>query len=157
MIMDHNTTIMTVSSIIEIALAPVFLLTGIAAVLSMLTVRLARVVDRWRLLDGRVKKMSEDERAPIISESRIIWRRIKLISWSIRLAVTSALLVCVIISLLFLGDFAAPFVGGSIAYLFVATMVVMTLSFSTLLAEVSISTKWLRQKMEHALHDEPAD
>lgn len=148
---------MTVASIIDIALAPVFLITGISALLSMLTIRLARVVDRWRLLESRSKKLPEEEREPIVLEARVTWRRVKLITWSIRLAVTSALLVCVIISLLFLGDFAAPFVGGSIAYLFVTTMVVMTLSFSTLLAEVSISTNSLKQKMEHALFDEHQD
>jgi hypothetical protein len=59
--------------------------------------------------------------------------------------------VCIIIALLFLGDFAAPYVGGTVAYLFIAAMVVMTLSFSTLLMEVSISTTTMKQKQEYLL------
>ena len=150
--MDHSTTVMTVSSIIEIALAPVFLLTGIAAMLSMLTLRLARVVDRWRLLFGRAKNLSDEDQAPILEEANVVWRRVQLITWSIRLAVAAALLICVNISLLFLGDFAAPFVGGSVAYLFVATMFVLILSLSALLMEVSISTTTMKQKHEHRLN-----
>ena len=149
--MDHSTTVMTVSGIIELALAPVFLLTGIAAMLSMLTLRLARVVDRWRLLFSRAKNLSEEDRAPILDEANVVWRRVQLITWSIRLAVGAALLICVNICLLFLGDFAAPYVGGSVAYLFVATMCVLILSFGTLLMEVSISTTTMKQKHEDRL------
>lgn len=149
--MDHSTTVMTVSSIIEIALAPVFLLTGIAAMLSMLTLRLARVVDRWRLLFGRAKNLSDEDKAPIVEEADVTWRRIQLITWSIRFSVGAALLICVNICLLFLGDFAAPFVGGSVAYLFVATMVVLILALGALLMEVSISTTTMKQKHEDRL------
>lgn len=149
--MDHTTTVMTVSSIIKIALAPAFLLTGVAAILSMLTLRLARVVDRWRLLYARVVNLDEHERAPIMAEADIVWRRVTLINWSIRLAVGAALLVCVIIALLFLGDSAAPYIGGIVAYMFVAAMIIMTMCFATLLMEVSISTNTMKQKQEHLL------
>lgn len=142
---------MTVSGIIEIALAPAFLLTGIAAILSMLTLRLARVVDRWRFLHARVVNLEEQQRGPIAAEADTVWRRVELITWSIRFAVMAALLVCIIIALLFLGDFAAPYVGGSVAYLFVAAMVVLTFSLATLLLEVSISTTTMKQKQEHLL------
>lgn len=154
--MDHTTTVMTVSGIIQTALAPAFLLTGIAAMLSMLTTRLARVVDRWRLLQSRLKLLAETDRSPFLLEAKIVWRRIVLVTWSIRFAVMAALLVCIIIALMFLGDFAAPYVGGLVAYLFVAAMVGMTLCFSTLLMEVSISTSSLRQGEEHLLLNQSA-
>ena len=149
--MDHSVTVMTVSGIIEIALAPAFLLTGIAAILSMLTLRLARVVDRWRLLHARAMNLEKGERKPIMREADIVWRRVTYVTWSIRFAVGAALLVCIIIALLFLGDFAAPYVGGAVAYLFVAAMLVLTMSLASLLMEVSISTNTMKQKQEHLL------
>jgi hypothetical protein len=55
-----------VASAIQLAVAPAFLLTGIGAILSVMTNRLARIIDRFRILNEKHKKLSRDEQAEIV-------------------------------------------------------------------------------------------
>jgi hypothetical protein len=152
--MDLNTSIPAVSSIIQLALAPVFLLTGIAGFLSMLSLRLGRVVDRGRLLDRRISLTREEEqRKPLLEEANVIWKRIRIINWAIRLAVLSALTICLVVVCLFAGGFVSFKLGGIIAYLFVAAMFFMVICLVLLLFEVTISTSKMRQGLEHLLSE----
>ena len=62
--MDSIAPVNDVSAAIQLAIAPVFLLAGIGAILSVLTIRLGRVVDRARLVEQKVLQVSaEDQRA----------------------------------------------------------------------------------------------
>jgi len=89
--MEHFAPITTISEAIQLAVAPVFLLTGIGAILSVLTTRLGRVVDRARLVERRIPQVSSDDYRDLLrSETRVLWRRIGIINWAIRLSVSSA-------------------------------------------------------------------
>lgn len=152
--MDHNASISAIAEVIQLAVAPVFLLTGIAGLLAMLSFRLGRVIDRARLLDRKIPFAEDTEQAnQLQAEARMVWRRIALMNWAIRLAVGSALLISLVVVFLFLGDFATANTGGMIAILFIGAMVLFILSLLLLLIEVSISTKKMRQGLEHLLAD----
>lgn len=147
--MEHNASIGIVAEVIQLAVAPVFLITGIAGLLSVLTTRLHRITDRARLVDASLADApSEEHRERRLAEANLLWRRIRSINWAIRLAVGSALLVCLVVMLLFLGDFAAYNFGGVIAILFFAAMAVLISSLLLLLIEMSISTRRMRQGLE---------
>lgn len=154
--MDSITHISTISQAIQLAVAPVFLLTGIGAILSVLTHRLGRIVDRARLVDRRIQNLAPELRDEgLDAERRLLWRRIEVINWAIRLSVGSALLICVVIMCLFLGDFALFNIGTLIAVLFVSTMGLMILALLLLLLEVSISTRKMLKGVEYTFPDGP--
>ena len=123
-----------------------FLLASIGAILSVLTIRLGRVIDRARLVERRVLQVSADEdRGRLQAESITLWHRIKTINWAIRLAVGSALMICCVIISLFIGAFASIEIGVLLAALFVLAMLLLVLALLCLLVETSISTKKMLQ------------
>ena len=92
----------TVSHVIQLAVAPVFLLTGIGAILSVLTGRLGRLVDRFRALS----ETRETLPAAQSRELAILTVRARWVHWAITLCTASALFVAIVIAALFLGVFA---------------------------------------------------
>lgn len=144
--MDPIAPVNTVPAAIQLAIAPVFLLASIGAILSMLTIRLGRVIDRARLVERQVSQASaDDHRERLQAETVALWRRIKIINWAIRLAVGSALLICVVIICLFIGAFAAVELGTLLATLFILSMLLLVLALLCLLLETSISTRKMLQ------------
>ncbi|MDJ0792777.1 MAG: DUF2721 domain-containing protein [Woeseiaceae bacterium] len=144
--MDSIAPLNTVSAAIQLAIAPVFLLASIGAILSVLTIRLGRVIDRARLVERRVSQVSTDDaRERLQAESTALWRRIKTINWAMRLAVGSALLICFVIISLFIGAFASVKIGAFLAVLFVLSMLLLALALLCLLLETSISTRKMLQ------------
>jgi uncharacterized iron-regulated membrane protein len=78
-------SIQTIASVIQLAVAPVFLLAGIAGLLGVLSTRLGRIIDRTRVIERRVPQVKLDEqRALLRAETTLLWRRIALINWAIR-------------------------------------------------------------------------
>ncbi|MBX3705516.1 MAG: DUF2721 domain-containing protein [Pseudomonadales bacterium] len=157
--MEHNASIDAIAQVIQLAVAPVFLLTGIAGILAVLSTRLGRITDRARLLERRMSQLEGDaERMLLHRETNLLWRRIRMVNWAIRLSVGAALLICLVVMTLFVGDYAvfdyAVFDPGlAIAILFVCAMVLMVLGLLLLLLEVSISTRNMRQGLEHLLEE----
>ena len=144
--MDSIAPLNTVSAAIQLAIAPVFLLASIGAILSVLTIRLGRVVDRARLVERRVSQVStDDHRERLQAESVALWRRIKTINWAMRLAVGSALLICFVIISLFIGAFASIEIGALLAFLFILAMLLLVLALLCLLLETSLSTRKMLQ------------
>ena len=144
--MNLTAPLNTVSAAIQLAIAPVFLLASIGAILSVLTIRLGRVVDRARLVERRANEVStDDHRDRLQAESIALWRRIKIINWAMRLAVGSALLICLVIISLFIGAFASIEMGAFLAALFILAMLLLVLALLCLLLETSISTKKMLQ------------
>ncbi len=153
--MDPVAPVNAVAAAIQLAIAPVFLLTGIGAFLSVLTTRLGRVVDRARLVERRITQVkSDDHRALLQAETAALWRRIKTINWAMRLSVSSALLICVVIMILFIGAFIVFAIGKLLAILFIVAMLLLILALLLLLLEVSISTKKMLQGAAHLLAED---
>ena len=96
---------------------------------------------------------NETQQQLLRGEATSLWRRIDLINWAIRLCVSGALTVCLVIVALFIGDFVAFNLSVAIAVLFVIAMPLIISSLVFLLREISVSTQHLRQGMEIALED----
>lgn len=150
--MDAPLTLASLSGTIQLALAPVFLFMGIAAFLSMLSLRLGRVIDRGRLLDSKIPLLDDPKlRDALCAEAALVWRRTFLINWSIRCSVFSALLICIVVICLFSAGYFEQSLVSTISLLFVLAMVFLVVSLSFLLVEVGVSTNKLRQNLEHML------
>jgi hypothetical protein len=153
--MEHFAPINAISEAIQLSVAPVFLLTGIGAILSVLANRFGRVVDRLRRVESRMARVkSEENRNRLLSETNALWSRIKVINWAMRLAVSSALLICIVVMSLFIGDFGGIDMGKVLTFLFIAALLLLILALLLFLIEVSISTGKMLQSVEHIITDE---
>ncbi|MDA8416692.1 MAG: DUF2721 domain-containing protein [Betaproteobacteria bacterium] len=132
-----STDVITLAHVIQQAVAPVFLLTGIGAFLSVLTSRLGRVIDRFRVLDIEPK----DRRLPSQdSEMRILHRRSRWIHWSITLCTLCALLICIVIAALFVGSESGHDPSRIIAILFIVAMLMLIAGLCCFLREIALAT-----------------
>jgi hypothetical protein len=116
----------------------------VAAFLGVLTNRLARIIDRARLLEAGLGHASERERAESLRELASLSRRARWINRSIFLATLCALLICAVIALLFAGAFLGRDMRVAVGLAFVATMFALIGALLTFLREVFVATRHLR-------------
>jgi hypothetical protein len=129
---------------IQLAVAPVFLLTGIGAILAVMTNRLGRVIDRARVLEQRLEEASAESLSTLRADLTLLSRRAKLNGRAITLCTTTALLVCSVISTLFLSAFLRFDASIPVALLFIAAMMCFFLGLLCFLREIYLATMSLR-------------
>ncbi len=142
-----------IGHIIQLAIAPVFLLTGVGTNMLVLTNRLARIIDRIRLIEEGPERSGEGGGTPrgeaMQAELGILFRRAKKINRAIFLSTCCALLICMVVAALFIGDALNLRLGTLIAALFVFAMVTLTASFVYLLREVWLATAFMNRQQAH--------
>lgn len=145
-----------IGHIIQLAIAPVFLLTGVGTNMLVLTNRLARIIDRTRLLEenlaqgeGRVSGRDALFRA----ELDVLFQRARKINRAIFLSTTCALLICMVVAALFVTDALNLRLASMIAGMFVLAMVALTGSFIFLLREVLLATDFMNRQQRQYRKD----
>lgn len=133
-----------IAHIIQLAIAPVFTLAGIGALLNVMAQRLARVVDRWRTLEAGLEHASPEHRALSIAELGILDRRMARIHRAISFSALAALLICLVIILLFTGQLMPVPVAQAVSVLFIASMCFLSVALISFLMEVRIASRTLR-------------
>lgn len=121
-----------VISVLQTALTPAFLLVAVGSLLNVLTGRLSRIVDRSRDLQRMHAETEGESHQRVVSELRIIEKRMRVVGSSILFAVLSAIAVCVMISLLFLmglTQFSAPWIAVAVFMLALLLLVACLLQF----------------------------
>ncbi len=142
--MPTNYDVPVIAHAIQLAIAPVFLLTGIAALLGVMATRLARVIDRARTIEHSWDQMDESMRSAAREEIVDLERRRRLASWSINFCACAALLVCIVIVTLFVEEFFATNLRWLAGGLFVSAMFALIGGLSSFLREVYLATHTLR-------------
>jgi len=140
--MQTGSALTDIGRVIQLSVAPVFLITGISGLLSVLSSRLGRTIDRSRVLHALPDH--EETRDDIHNELSVLSRRAKLIYRAMTLATTSALLICFVIVSLFISAFASFPIGAVIAVLFVAAVIALIAALVLFLREVFLATRALR-------------
>jgi hypothetical protein len=138
--MPPNESIPIIQHAIQLAIAPVFLLTGIAGLLGVMANRLARIVDRARDLEQRWPALNEKALPKARVEIANLERRRHLASWSINFCTSAALLVCIVIATLFFEEFFKTDLKWFAGALFVAVMIALVGGLSVFLREVYLAT-----------------
>jgi len=133
-----------ISHVIQVAVAPVFLLMAVASVLIVLTNRLARIVDRARVLDEQVETVDDSHREQVREDLVVLAHRARLVNGGITLAVLCALCVCGVIVMLFAGSVLQLDNSRAIALLFIAAMVCFIAALAGFLRETYLATSTLR-------------
>ena len=140
--------IATVAATIQISIAPVFLLAGIAGILNVLVGRMARVVDRARKLEQLHPVSTGAEHERHVWELRLIDRRLSVINTSIWLCVASAIAICLVVALLFGAEIVHLDIGVVVAVAFIASMLLLTAGLVAFLVEVRLSVQAVHVREE---------
>ena len=137
-----NTLIPSLSQLIEFAVAPVFLLTGIAGFLSVMSVRLGRISDRVRIAERRIQTLADPQ---LVERSKqeiiLLWSRVRAANWAIGFCVASGLMICLVIGLLFAGALLVIDLKFPIILLFVLAMLLLICALILFLVEVRLATR----------------
>jgi hypothetical protein len=136
--------IQEIGEVVRTAVAPVFLLSGVGVTLTMLTSRLARVVDRARALEQKESKTHESDMHTLGGALRTLEQRARLLGRAIALCTVCALLVSMVVVALFLGAFVRFHVSLIIATLFIVAMFSFIGGLLMFLREVFVATVALR-------------
>ncbi|WP_295387491.1 DUF2721 domain-containing protein [uncultured Thiodictyon sp.] len=141
--MPTQPAISDISHLIQLSVAPVFLIAGVGSVLGVMAARLSRIVDRARVVEG-VVPAETDNNGPLHAEMMILERRARVISLSIALCTFTLLLVCAVIALMFLSALFSFNTGTAVAILFISAMLAFICALTMLLREILLATAGLR-------------
>jgi MFS family permease len=147
------TSVTTVAQIIQLAVAPVFLLAGIGAFLNVCAGRLSRIVDRARQIESLLLASRGGEHDRWLREIRVLDRRMALVSRAIFLSVLAAVLICAVVVLLFAAALTDAHVGTAIALLFIASMIAIGAGFAVFLVETRVGSRAVRIRSELLAHE----
>ena len=136
--------VIDVTRLIQLAVAPVFLLTAVGTILAVLTNRLGRSVDRRRVLVARLPELDAAVASSASAELSFIERRVRLNYAAISLAVLCALLICLLIALAFIDAFLPMDLSKVVAALFVLAMLSLIGSLALFLREIFLGVNTVR-------------
>lgn len=133
--------IATLAQTISLSLSPVFMLAGIGALLNVLAGRLSRVVDRSRALEQLHPRSTGPEHDRHVWELRLLDRRISIINAALFLAVSSAVMTCLVVATLFVATLAKLHLATLVALFFILAMLLLIASLVSFMIEVRISLR----------------
>ena len=128
-----------INHVIQLAVAPVFLLTAIATLINAMNTRLSRIVDRRRVIQDRLDLANTRENEETTRELNQLRRRTRLVYFAMLCAVSAALLVCMVVGGSFLGALLGADSSRVVAALFIAAMLAMISALSLFLREVYLA------------------
>jgi Na+/melibiose symporter-like transporter len=135
----------SIARVIQLSIAPVFLLTAIGTLLTVMTNRLHRVIDRARVWEARLETVNtKSEIEHLHFHLAILSRRAKLIGIAITLCTAAALFVCTLIATLFVESFVSLDLKTPVAVLFILAMLLLIVGLIIFLREIFVATHSLR-------------
>jgi hypothetical protein len=137
--------------VLQIAIGPVILISGVGLLLLSMTNRLGRAIDRARILRGVWFQADSLAQKRIIAQLHVLWRRADTLRKSIILASLSLLLAAFLIIILFAATLMHWDAGAVIIGLFVGCLVALIGSLMLLIWDVNQSLSALRLELEDAL------
>ena len=132
-----------ISRVIQLAVAPVFLLTAVATLINAPSTRLGRIVDRRRVVQLSLQGQEASAAAVPEQEIRHLALRSRLIYHAIFCSVLAALLVGLVVAGAFLGALLAVDLARTVAtlFMFIGAMLAMIAGLSLFLREVYLAVR----------------
>ena len=146
--MPYTPEVLTIAQTIQLSVSPVFMLAGIGALLNVLAGRLSRVVDRSRALEALHPRSSWPEHDRHVAELRLLDRRMSNINRALFLAVSSAVMTCLVVAMLFVAVLAELHMGQLVAISFILAMVLLIASLVLFMVEVRMSIRAIQVRDE---------
>jgi hypothetical protein len=133
---------------LQVAIGPVILISGIGLLLLTMTNRLGRAIDRARLLKAELSHRTDEERAQALAQVAILYRRARVVRLSIILATLSALLASALIITLFVTALLHWEQGFFIGLLFIACMTALLASLIAFICDINLSLHALKLELK---------
>lgn len=133
---------------IQLALAPVFLLTGIGTILNLLASRLARIVDRARFIEAAFTPAHDPLHHDQVRQLRLLDQRMRIVNTAIFLCTTSAVLICIVVAGLFVASLLGLGFARTMAALFVLAMLVLISGLVLFLWEIRVAVRAIQIRDE---------
>jgi hypothetical protein len=130
--------------VIQLAVAPVFLLTAIGAFLGVMANRLGRVIDRARFLEAKLEAAPPEASQGIRDHLKVLSRRARFINIAITACTVTALLICAVIAILFFGSYLDIDTTMTVSLIFILSMLILMTGLLCFLQEVFLATLSLR-------------
>ncbi|MFA5990280.1 MAG: DUF2721 domain-containing protein [Sphingomonas sp.] len=137
--METTLAVTTIAQTIQLSLSPVFMLAGIGAILNVIAGRLGRVVDRARALEVLHPASTGPEHDRHVRELRLLDRRMSIINSAMFLCVSSAILTCTVVALLFIAELSNLPIGTLVALTFILAMALLIAGLAMFIIEVRLS------------------
>ncbi|MDX1952804.1 MAG: DUF2721 domain-containing protein [Verrucomicrobiota bacterium] len=142
--MAEESQVAAIAHVIQLSVAPVFLLAAVSGLLSVLTNRLGRIIDRSRVIEEKLSLGAIKEGENQTERLEIFSRRARLVNYSIGLCTACASMVCLVIISLFAGVFFEVNYSKMIGLLFIAAMSSLFAALIFFLREILLATQTLR-------------
>jgi Protein of unknown function (DUF2721) len=147
------TTLHEIVPLLQVATGPVILISGIGLLLLTMTNRLGRTIDRARQLCRELSEANGEKHGQTLTQITIIYRRARVIRWSIALAGFSVLLVSALIIILFVGALLDWPAGVFVVLVFIASMVSLFASLVAFLYDINLALHALRLELKSVKPD----
>jgi hypothetical protein len=144
----HFMPLQQLISVLQIAIGPVILISGVGLLLLAMTNRLGRTIDRVRQLVDLRRHGNDEERRRCNSQLTVLWRRARLLRNAISLAAIGALIACLLIIVLFVGELLKLEISLAIILLFVACMAAVIGSLLCFIRDINLSLRALALELE---------
>lgn len=135
-----GTHIASIAQVIQLSVAPVFLLAGVGTILNVLVGRLVRIVDRARVTEAQMKDADDAGLKELRERLDVLGTRARLISRSITLSVLCAVLVPIVIVSLFISVLLQVNMAIPIAAAFIIGLISLAIGLVYFLREVFVAT-----------------
>ena len=139
--------------VLQVAIGPVILISGVGLLLLTMTNRLGRAIDRARQLKSELPERTEPERQQVLAQIAIIYQRARMIRLGITLAALSALLASALIISLFLTALLRLEQGLLVSLIFIACMVCLFASLVAFICDINLSLHALKLELKNAASD----
>jgi hypothetical protein len=139
--------------VLQVAIGPVILISGVGLLLLTMTNRLGRTIDRARQLKSELPERTEQDRQQVLAQVAIIYRRARMIRLSITLAALSALLAAALIIVLFMTALLHSEQAVLVSIIFIACMVSLLLSLVAFICDINLSLHALKLELENVKPD----
>lgn len=136
--------------VIQLAITPVILISGVGALMITLTNRMGRIVDRTRTLAGQVRIGPVDDRPHAREQLAILWSRAKLVRRAVTFAGLSMLLSCVLVLAIFVDAGFRGRYGAELVIIFVGSVLSLIAALIDFLRDIWLSLKALGLEVERA-------
>lgn len=139
--------------VLQVAIGPVILISGVGLLLLTMTNRLGRAIDRARQLAQQLTQTAAAHREPVLAQVAIIYRRARVLRFTITLAALSVLLAAVLIVTLFLTALCKWDNGLFVSLLFIACMSSLVASLVAFIYDIHLSLVALRLEIKQVKPD----
>lgn len=136
--------------VIQLAITPMILLSGVGSLMLTLTNRLGRVVDRTRSLAGQMRQAEAEERLHFERQLAILWRRAKLVRLGVTFAGLSMFFSCALVLVIFVDASLGKTFGLELVVIFIASILSLIAGLTAFLRDIWLSLEALSLEVAKA-------